>query len=99
MENNLSSAPLLAFPFIFLMVILKTFLKKIVSLIKVAEETNQNVFIFERLTSQYNEEVKQQSKMLSTILEPLIIIVLGAIVALVLIAMYIPIFQLSTVIS
>lgn len=77
----------------------KIFDKKMVSLIKVAEETNQNVFIFERLTSQYNEEVKQQSKMLSTILEPLIIIVLGAIVALVLIAMYMPMFQLSTVIS
>lgn len=73
--------------------------KKMISLIKVAEETNQNVFIFERLTLQYNEEVKQQSKMLSTILEPLIIIVLGAIVALVLIAMYMPMFQLSTVIG
>lgn len=72
---------------------------KMISLIKVAEETNQNEFIFNRLTEQYNQEVQHQSKTLSTVLEPLIIIFLGAIVALVLIAMYMPMFQLSSVIG
>jgi type IV pilus assembly protein PilC len=72
---------------------------KMISLIKVADETNQNEFIFKRLTTQYNEEIQHKSKMLSTILEPLIIIVLGAIVAVILIAMYLPMFQLSTVIG
>lgn len=72
---------------------------KMISLIKVADETNQNEFIFQRLTTQYNEEIEQKSKMLSTILEPLIIIVLGAFVAVILIAMYLPMFQLSTVIG
>ena len=67
------------------------------SLIKVAEETRQNEFIFERLADQYHQEVQQQSKMLSTLLEPLIIVFLGIAVALVLIAMYLPMFQLSTV--
>lgn len=73
--------------------------KKMISLIKVAEETNQNALIFERLSTQYSEEVQYQSKTLSTLIEPFIIIVLGAVVALILIAMYLPMFKLSTVIG
>ena len=77
----------------------KIFDSKMISLLKVAEETNQNEFIFERLTSQYNEEIQYKSKMLSTVLEPLIIIFLGALVAVILIAMYLPMFTLSTVLG
>lgn len=77
----------------------KIFDSKMISLIKVADETNQNEFIFKRLTTQYNEEIQHKSKMLSTIIEPLIIIILGAVVAVILIAMYLPMFQLSTVIG
>ncbi|AOW20783.1 type II secretion system F family protein [Urechidicola croceus] len=77
----------------------KIFDSKMVSLIKVADETNQNEFIFQRLTEQYNDEIQHKSKMLSTILEPLIIIILGTIVAVILIAMYLPMFKLSTVIG
>ncbi|MCF6296666.1 MAG: type II secretion system F family protein [Flavobacteriaceae bacterium] len=77
----------------------KIFDNKMVSLIKVAEETNQNEYIFDRLTTQYNDEIQYKSKMLSTVLEPLIIIVLGALVAIILIAMYLPMFKLSTVLG
>ena len=73
--------------------------RKMISLLKVAEETNQNAFIFDRLTTQYNDEVQYKSKMLSTVLEPIIIIFLGAVVAIILIAMYLPMFQLSVVIG
>ncbi|NVK09961.1 MAG: type II secretion system F family protein [Tenacibaculum sp.] len=72
---------------------------KMISLTKVAEETNQNQVIFERLTTQYNKDVEYKSKMLSTALEPLIILILGIVVATILIAMYIPMFKLSTVIG
>lgn len=72
---------------------------KMVSLIKVAEETNQNEVIFERLTEQYNKDIEYKSKMLSSTLEPLIILILGSVVAVILIAMYIPMFKLSTVIG
>jgi len=72
---------------------------KMISLLRVAEETNQNEFIFERLTSQYNDEIQHKSKMLSTVLEPLIIIFLGALVAIILIAMYLPMFTLSSVLG
>lgn len=77
----------------------KVFDSKMISLLRVAEETNQNEFIFERLTQQYNEEIQYKSKMLSTVLEPLIIIFLGAFVAVILIAMYLPMFKLSTVLG
>lgn len=77
----------------------KVFDNKMISLLKVAEETNQNEFIFERLTTQYNEEIQYKSKMLSTVLEPLIIVFLGAFVAIILIAMYLPMFTLSTVLG
>lgn len=72
---------------------------KMSSLIKVAEETNQNQIIFERLTEQYNKEIEYKSKMLSSVLEPVIILILGVIVATILLAMYIPMFDLSTVIG
>jgi len=70
---------------------------KMISLIKVAEESNRMEYVFDKLTTQYNDEIQNKSKMLSTILEPLIIIVLGVIVAVILIAMYLPMFKLSTV--
>lgn len=73
--------------------------RKMVSLLKVAEETNKSEFVFERLANQYNNDVQYQSKMLSTILEPIIILVLGALVAIILVAMYLPMFKLSTVIG
>lgn len=73
--------------------------RKMISLLKVAEQTNQNEYIFERLTRQYNEDIEHQSKLLSTVLEPLIIVFLGALVGVILIAMYLPMFKLSTVIG
>ena len=77
----------------------KVFDSKMVSLIKVAEETNQNEIIFQRLTDQYNEEIQYKSKMISSTVEPFIILILGGIVAVILIAMYLPMFKLSTVIG
>ena len=78
---------------------LSIFDKKMSSLIKVAEETNQNETIFKRLNDQYNQEIAYKSKMISATIEPIIVLVLGAVVAVVLIAMYLPMFTLSTVIS
>lgn len=73
--------------------------KKMSSLIKVAEETNQTETIFNRLTYQYNQEIEYQSKTISAVIEPLIILFLGGVVAVILIAMYLPMFKLSTVIG
>jgi type IV pilus assembly protein PilC len=72
---------------------------RIISLVKVAEETNQTEYVFKQLNEQYNQEVVQQSKIMSTILEPIIIVFVGVLVAVLLVAMYLPMFQLSSAIG
>lgn len=77
----------------------KLFEDKMIALVKVAEETNQTEFIFERLNMQYNTQVQQQSKLLSTIMEPMIILFVGVLVGVILIAMYLPMFKLGNVLG
>ena len=48
---------------------------------------------------QYADEVDHRSAVLSAVLEPLLIIFIGVFVALILIAMYLPLFDLSTTIG
>ncbi|MDO3645220.1 type II secretion system F family protein [Mucilaginibacter sp. L3T2-6] len=68
---------------------------KMVQLIKVGEETNQLSYFFEKIADQYIEEIEYKTSTLSSVMEPLIIIFLGLIVGLILIAMYLPLFQMS----
>ncbi|MFY0482529.1 type II secretion system F family protein [Flavobacterium sp. PLA-1-15] len=77
----------------------KIFDSRIIALVKVAEETNQTEYVFKQLNIQYSQEVLQQSKVMSTVLEPFIILVIGGIVAILLVAMYLPMFQLSSAIG
>lgn len=72
---------------------------RMIALVKVAEETNQTEFIFERLHRQYSIEVQQQSKTLATVTEPLIIVFIGLLVGVILVAMYLPMFKLSSVLG
>jgi len=72
---------------------------RIITLIKVAEQTNQTEYVLKQLNEQYGSELESQSKAFSSILEPIIILGVGGIVAILLIAMYLPMFQLSTAIS
>lgn len=74
----------------------KLFDKRFVSLIKVGEEVNQLELIFEKLDRQFAEELDHRISMISSLLEPFLIIFVGVIVGIVLIAMYLPMFQLST---
>ncbi len=71
------------------------FSAKLKGLVKVGEETNQLGFLLEKMSQQTEKEIEHQSKVLGNIMEPLIIVFLGAFVALILIAMYLPMFQLS----
>lgn len=77
----------------------RMFDSRIISLVKVAEETSQTEYVFKQLNEQYNQEVILQSKVMSTVLEPLIIVFVGVLVAVLLVAMYLPMFQLSSVIG
>lgn len=68
---------------------------KLVQLVKVGEETNQLDYFFARISEQYIEEVEYKTAALSGMMEPLIIIFLGLIVGVILVSMYLPLFQMS----
>ena len=69
---------------------------RLVALVKVGEEVNQLSTFFGKLSTHYSEEVEHKTSLLSTFMEPLMIIFLGLVVGFILIAMYLPMFQLST---
>ena len=68
---------------------------RFVALVKVGEEVNKLDYFFGLLAQQYGEEVDHRAALLSTALEPIIIIFLGLVVGLILVGMYLPIFQIS----
>jgi type IV pilus assembly protein PilC len=71
---------------------------RMIALIKVGEEVNKLDTIFGSLYQQYTEDIEQQYKILTSLLEPIIILVLGGVVAIILIAMYLPMFQVGNTI-
>ena len=73
--------------------------KKMISLIQVAEHTNTLDEMFERIAIQYDEETQHHTRMIGVIMEPLLILIIGAVVGLVLIAMYSPMFDLSKILQ
>lgn len=68
---------------------------KLITLTKVGEEVNKLNEIYENLSRQYSEEVQHKVAILNTVLEPILIIFIGLFVAVILIAMYLPMFQMS----
>jgi type IV pilus assembly protein PilC len=72
---------------------------RLVALVKVGEEVNKLDYFFNLLSQQYGEEVDHRAALLSTALEPLIMLFLGGVVGLILIGMYLPIFQISNAIQ
>jgi type IV pilus assembly protein PilC len=74
----------------------KVFDRRLVSLTKVGEEVNQIGPIYSKLYTQYTAEVKHMTSILGNMLEPVMIIFVGVLVMIILIAMYMPLFQLST---
>jgi|TARA_B110000037_G_C16974949_1_gene446629 type II secretory pathway component PulF len=73
--------------------------KKITALLKVAEETNQTEFIFQKLFEQYSSELKYRSQIFTSLLNPIFIFVIAVLVTFILVAMYLPMFKLGSVIG
>ena len=73
--------------------------KRLISMVKIAEEINQLDKAFDRLTKQYQEDVAYRSKLLGTVIEPMIIVIIGLVVGVIMVAMYLPMFNLSNVIK
>lgn len=75
------------------------FTPKVISLTSIGEQINELDSMYDGLANQYNEDVEHSTKMIGSILEPLMIVVIGGIVGFIMIAMYSPIFNLSKVIQ
>ncbi len=52
--------------------------------------------MFQTLAEQYSEETEQRTAMIGSLLEPILIVFLGIIVGFILIAMYLPMFEMSS---
>jgi type IV pilus assembly protein PilC len=69
---------------------------KMVTLIKIGEEVNQMEFFFDKIAKQYADDVEHQSTIIKSLIEPIMILFLAVVVGTIVIAMYLPLFQLST---
>lgn len=68
---------------------------KLISLTKVGEEVNRLADIYSKLSQQYSEEVQHRIGVLNSMMEPILIIIIGLFVAIILISMYLPMFQMG----
>ncbi len=75
------------------------FEQKIISLTIIGEQVNELDKMYNGLADQYNKDIEHSTKMIGTILEPLMIIFIGGIVGFIMIAMYSPIFNLSQILE
>lgn len=75
------------------------FPKRMMSLIKVGEQVNQLDIMLGKLSKQYSEELKYRTTIIGKIMEPLILLIIGGIVGVILVAMYMPMFNLSNVMT
>jgi type IV pilus assembly protein PilC len=66
----------------------------VIQMIAVGEETGAMDTMLHKLADFYDDEVAAMLKALTSIIEPLMMILVGAIVGLVVIAMYMPLFQI-----
>jgi type IV pilus assembly protein PilC len=69
--------------------------KKMIAMTKVAEEVNKLDVIYEQLFQQYSDELDTKIKTMNNLLEPILIIFVGGLVAFILVSMYMPIFQMG----
>jgi type IV pilus assembly protein PilC len=76
----------------------KYFDQSMITLVRIGEEINQLDKIFMQLSKQYENDLEYQSNILISILEPVMILLLAVIVAIILIAMYLPMFKIGSVI-
>ena len=68
-------------------------------MVKVAEQVNQLDEMFLTLAENYDAEVEHKTKIMGTVIEPLLILFIGGIVGVIMVAMYAPMFDLSEVIG
>lgn len=69
-----------------------------VQMIKIGEDAGKLEFMLEKIADIYESDIEQLVNYLSDLLEPLIMVILGVLIGGLVIAMYLPIFKLGTII-
>lgn len=69
--------------------------RKMIAMTKVGEEVNRLDTIYEQLYKQYSDELDVKIRTMNNLLEPVLIIFVGLMVGIILVAMYLPIFQMG----
>lgn len=69
--------------------------RKIVAMTRVGEEVNKLDTIYDQLYKQYSEDLDVRVRTMNNLLEPVLIIFVGLMVGIILVAMYLPIFQMG----
>jgi type IV pilus assembly protein PilC len=73
----------------------KIFDKQMVTLLKVGEEVNRLDEMFEKVGQNYEDKLNHNINIINTLIEPAIIIFLGLVIGFILIAMYLPLFNMG----
>jgi len=76
----------------------KRFPKMFVAMIKIGEETGQLDSMLESLADFYEDEVKTTIDGLISMIEPMMIVIIGTIIGFILVALYLPIFRVGELI-
>ena len=75
------------------------FPKIFISMVKIGEETGRLDAMLESLADFYDDELKTAIEALISMIEPIMMVVIGGIVGLILIALYLPIFRLGSLVK
>jgi type IV pilus assembly protein PilC len=70
--------------------------QRVISLVRVGEEVNKLDDMFLKISEQLSAEIEHDTSVLSSIIEPVMIMFLGVMVAVILIAMYLPMFRIGS---
>ena len=68
-------------------------------MIAVGEESGEMDTVLEKMSEYYNDEVNVATGNLTTLMEPLMLVIMGSVIAFIALAVYMPMFNLSSVIG
>jgi type IV pilus assembly protein PilC len=71
----------------------------VMQMVSVGEETSELDEMLMRLANYYEAELESKLEMLSSVIEPVLILILGLLVAAILVSMYLPMFDLVGVVG
>ena len=73
------------------------FSNRFISLVKVGEETNELDTMLTKLSEQFYDDLEHQSKIFGKLMEPIMLLVIGGFVGVIVMAIYLPMFNLGNV--